>query len=64
MSANIDTLISSVIPVTATTDGNIKFDCAESGTLTLPVIAGVPLNFIVKKVYSTGTTASGIVIGY
>lgn len=44
------------------TGGNVKVDLAGSGTSTYTVESGEWLPVLVKKVYSTDTTASGIVL--
>lgn len=41
--------------------GNIKVDMINGDTVTFVVPAGVVLPVQVRKVYSTGTTASGVV---
>lgn len=41
--------------------GTLKVDMVGSGTLTFTMTAGEWLPICVKKVYSTGTTATGIV---
>lgn len=44
------------------TGGAIKFDLAGSGTMTITVDDGEYIPIIAKKVYNTGTDASGIVV--
>lgn len=48
--------------VYATGAGNIAFDAWSSGTATIAVEAGTYLldGILVKKVYATGTTATGL----
>jgi hypothetical protein len=46
------------------TEGTIKFDCVNGGTTTLSFTKGELKPFQIKRVYATGTTASGIKAGY
>ena len=40
--------------------GNIKFTDATDNAVTLTVLAGVPYPYAAKRIWSTGTTATGI----
>jgi hypothetical protein len=42
------------------TAGTVKVDMAGTGTLTLDMLKGDVLPICVRKVYNTGTTATGI----
>lgn len=44
------------------TGGNVKVDLAGSGTVTYTIQSGEFLPVLVKKVYATGTDATGIVV--
>lgn len=43
-----------------TAEGDVKVDMVGSGTITLTMSAGESLPIAVKKVYATGTDATGI----
>lgn len=43
-----------------TIGGTVKFDLVESGTLTHEAEDGEVINFLAKKIYATGTSASGL----
>ncbi|ADO41577.1 spike base protein, RCAP_Rcc01079 family [Ketogulonicigenium vulgare] len=46
----------------ATTAGTVRVTMMEGGAIvTLPILVGVPLPVRVRRVWTTGTTASGIV---
>lgn len=40
--------------------GNVKVTTASGNEVTLTVTAGVPYPYAVKRIWSTGTTATGI----
>ena len=42
--------------------GNVKVTTEGGQTVTIGVAAGIPLNLAVRRVYSTDTTATGIVV--
>lgn len=48
----------------ATTAGTVKVDMADGTTATLQIAAGIMMPIAVKRVYSNGTTATGIVAFY
>ncbi len=50
----------SVRSILVGTAGDLKVDMANGDTVTLPVYVGI-LDFAIKKIYSTGTTASNVV---
>lgn len=47
-----------------TTAGTVKVDMVRGGTVTFTVLAGVLYPFRVKRIYATGTSATGIVALY
>ena len=53
-------LPTSVRSILVGTAGNLKVDMANGDTVTLPVYVGI-LDFAIKRVYLTGTTASNVI---
>lgn len=44
--------------------GQVKVDTVDGSTITLTLQSGGLIGVLVAKVYSTGTTASGLVVGW
>jgi hypothetical protein len=59
-----DTVDLAVVPraLYCTGDGNVRVTMRDGGSpVTLPIVAGVPLPVRIRRVWATGTTATGIV---
>lgn len=50
------------IGVLATAAGNVKLDLYDGSTVTLPIAAGAVLSVMVRKIYQSGTTATGLFV--
>lgn len=57
-------LANPTLAILATVAGTIKVDMVVSGTITFTALAGVMYYIRAKKIYATGTAATGITAFY
>lgn len=59
-----DTATNSFLTLRSPSAGNIKVTTSKGDDIVIPCLEGEKIQMAVKKVWSTGTTVTGNIIGY